>query len=212
MGSEMCIRDRLRPVIDVWFAGLQRDIETITDPLCRDHGLPAMVLSLSDSQHVAKHLEGLSLAMPDVGTMESDTALVGTTLSAILVGSLLAHANIFAALFLNPIGIILGGAMLGGTYMFGKKAIAGKVRSAKMPVLARQILTDGRIRSAVSRQRADLIKPFKPHGLRPPLTGLQRNLQRCWGQPSGNALMNARFCSSFNLLSRCFILYLNLAR
>ena len=157
LGSEHA-KLELRPVIDVWFAGLQRDIETITDPLCRDHGLPAMVLSLSDSQHVAKHLEGLSLAMPDVGTMESDTALVGTTLSAILIGSLLAHANIFAALFLNPIGIILGGAMLGGTYLFGKKAIAGKVRSAKMPVLARQILTDGRIRSAVSRQRADLIK------------------------------------------------------
>ena len=148
----------LRPVIGVWFAGLQRDIETVTDPLCRDHGLPAMVLSLNDSQHVARHLEGLSLAMPGVGSMESDTALVGTTLSAILIGSLLAHANVFAALFLNPLGVILGGAMLGGTYLFGKKAIAGKVRSAKMPVIARQILTDGRIRSAVNKQRPDLIK------------------------------------------------------
>ena len=148
----------LRPVIDVWFAGLQRDIETVTDPLCRDHGLPAMVLSLNDSQHVAKHLEGLSLSMPNVGSMESDTALVGTTLSAILIGSLLAHANVFAALFLNPIGIILGGAMLGGTYLFGKKAIAGKVRSTKMPIIARQMLTDGRIRSAVNRQRGELIK------------------------------------------------------
>lgn len=148
----------LRPVIDVWFAGLQRDIETVTDPLCRDHGLPAMVLSLNDSQHVSRHLEGLSLAMPNVGSMESDTALVGTTLSAILIGALLAHANVFAMLFLNPLGIILGGAMLGGTYIFGKKAISGKVRGAKMPIVARQILTDGRIRSAVNKQRGDLIK------------------------------------------------------
>jgi hypothetical protein len=148
----------LRPVIDVWFSGLQRDIETVTDPLCRDHGLPAMVLSLNDSQHVSRHLEGLSLAMPNVGSVESDTALVGTTLSAILIGSLLAHANVFAILFLNPLGVILGGAMLGGTYLFGKKAIAGKVRGAKMPIVARQILTDGRIRSAVNKQRGDLIK------------------------------------------------------
>ncbi|MEP3656068.1 MAG: Hsp70 family protein [Litorimonas sp.] len=148
----------LRPVIDVWFAGLQRDIETVTDPLCRDHGLPAMVLSLTDSQHVSRHLEGLSLAMPHVGSMESDTALVGTTLSAILIGSLLAHANLFAPLFLNPLGVLVGGALAGGTYLFGRKALSGKMRSAKVPVIARQILTDGRVRSAVNKQRPDLIK------------------------------------------------------
>ena len=148
----------LRPVIDVWFAGLQRDIETVTDPLCRDHGLPAMVLSLNDSQHVARHLEGLSLAMPMVGSVESDTALIGTGLSAILIGSLLAHANLFAPLFLNPIGLVVGGALAGGTYLYGRKALAGKVRSAKMPVIARQIMTDGRIRAAVNKQRPDLKK------------------------------------------------------
>ncbi len=148
----------LRPVIDVWFAGLQRDIETVTDPLCRDHGLPAMVLSLTDSQHVSRHLEGLSLAMPHVGSMESDTALVGTTLSAILIGSLLAHANLFAPLFLNPFGVVLGGALAGGTYLFGRKALSGKMRSSKVPVIARQILTDGRVRSAVNKQRPELIK------------------------------------------------------
>ncbi len=147
----------LRPVIDVWFADLQRDIETVTDPLCRDHGLPAMVLSLNDSQHVARHLEGLSLSMPSVGSMESDTALVGTTLSAILLGSLLAHVNLFAPLFLNPLGLLLGGALAGGTYIFGKKALAGTVRTAKMPVIARRILTDGRIRSAVKKQRPELL-------------------------------------------------------
>lgn len=148
----------LRAVIDVWFAGLQRDIETVTDPLCRDHGLPAMVLSLTDSQHVSRHLEGLSLAMPHVGSMESDTALIGTTLSAILIGSLLAHANLFAPLFLNPLGLVVGGALAGGTYLFGRKALSGKMRSAKVPVIARQILTDGRVRSAVNKQRPELIK------------------------------------------------------
>ncbi len=148
----------LRAVIDVWFAGLQRDIETVTDPLCRDHGLPAMVLSLTDSHHVSRHLEGLSLSMPHVGSMESDTALLGTTLSAILIGSLLAHANLFAPLFLNPLGIVVGGALAGGTYLFGRKALSGRMRSAKMPVMARQILTDGRVRAAVNKQRPDLIK------------------------------------------------------
>lgn len=148
----------LRAVIDVWFAGLQRDIETVTDPLCRDHGLPAMVLSLTDSQHVSRHLEGLSLTMPHVGSMESDTALIGTTLSAILIGSLLAHVNLFAPLFLNPLGFVVGGALAGGTYLFGRKALAGKMRSAKVPVIARQILTDGRVRSAVNKQRPELIQ------------------------------------------------------
>jgi len=153
----------LRPVIDVWFAGLQRDIETVTDPLCRDHGLPAMVLSLTDSQHVSRHLEGLSLAMPQIGSMESDTALVGTTLSAILIGSILAHANLFAPLFLNPLGLVLGGALAGGTYIFGRKALSGKMRSSKVPVIARQVLTDGRIRSAVNKRQGDVDFVFTVH-------------------------------------------------
>jgi len=155
--SSDAARGSLRAVIDVWFAGLQRDIETVTDPLCRDHGLPAMVLSLTDSQHVSRHLEGLSLSMPHVGSMESDTALIGTTLSAILIGSLLAHVNLFAPLFLNPLGLVVGGALAGGTYLFGRKALSGKMRSAKVPVIARQILTDGRVRSAVNKQRPELI-------------------------------------------------------
>jgi len=151
----------LRPVIDVWFAELQREIETVTDPLCREHGLPAMVLSLTDSQHVSRHLEGLSLAMPHVGSMESDTALVGTTLSAILIGSLLAHANLFAPLFLNPLGLVVGGVLAGGSYFYGRKALAGKMRSAKVPVVARQILTDRRVRSAVNKQRPELIEAIQ---------------------------------------------------
>ena len=65
----------LRPLIDDWFAGLQRDIEQDTDPLCRDHGLPAMVLSLDDSQHVSRYLEGMSVAAPKVASLETDTAL-----------------------------------------------------------------------------------------------------------------------------------------
>jgi len=96
----------LKPVIDKWFAQLQRDIERETDPLCRDHGLPAMVLSLDDSQHVSRHLQDLAVAAPKVNTMESDTALMG----------------------------------------------------ANVPVLARQIMTDGRIRRAANKQRPELIQ------------------------------------------------------
>ena len=53
----------LKPVINDWFAQLQRDIEKDTDPLCRDHGLPAMVLSLDDNQHISRHLEELSICL-----------------------------------------------------------------------------------------------------------------------------------------------------
>ena len=53
---------------------------------------------------------------------------------------------------------MLGGALAGGTYLYGKKALAGKMRSAKVPVMARQILTDGRIRSSVKKQRPELIE------------------------------------------------------
>lgn len=148
---------KLKPVIGRWFAGLQREIETITDPLCREHGLPAMVLSLDDSSHVSQHLEGLSLAAPSIGHLETDTALLGTTLAAILVSALLAHANLFAPLLMNPLGLLIGGAVAGGSYFYGKKALAGRFRSAKVPVMARQVLTEKRIDQAINKQRPELI-------------------------------------------------------
>lgn len=151
-------REKLRPVLDNWFASLQRDIEAHTDPLCRAHGLPAMVLSLDGSEHVSRHLEGLSVSAPGMASLESDTALVGTGASALLISALLAKANLFAALFVNPIGIIVGGALLGGGYLYGKKAVSGKLRTSKLPTITRQILTDSRIHGATKKQRPDLIR------------------------------------------------------
>jgi hypothetical protein len=148
----------LRPAIENWFAGLQRDIEKITDPLCRDHGLPAMVLSLDDSAHISKHLEGLSVAAPHVASLESDTALAGTTVSAVLIGVLLAKANLLAPLLANPIGIAVGGIAGVGGYVFGRKALEGKLREANVPVLARKLVTDRRIRQAAKGKREELIK------------------------------------------------------
>ncbi len=147
----------LKPVITNWFSELQRDIEKDTDPLCREHGLPAMVLSLDDSQHISRHLEGLSVNAPQVASLESDTALMGTTLTAVIIGALLAKVNLFAPLFLNPIGLVVGGALAGGSFIFGRKALAGKFKKASVPVLARQVMTDRRMRKAVEKQRSDLI-------------------------------------------------------
>jgi len=150
-------RQTLRPVINDWFADLQRSLETETDPLCRAHGLPAMVLSLDDNQHVSRHLEGLTVAAPSVTTLESDTALMGTTLTAVIIGALLAKANLFAPLFLNPIGLVIGGAVAGGGFLVGKKALEGRFANANVPVLARQVMTDGRIKKAVKKQRPELM-------------------------------------------------------
>ncbi len=151
-------QDTLRPVIRRWFAELQRQIETDTDPLCRDHGLPAMVLSLDDSQTVSKHLDGLTVAAPQVASLESDTALMGTTLFAVVIGVLLAHANLLAPLLANPIGVVVGGAMGGAGFLFGRKALEGKFRTTNVPVVARQLMTDNRIRKATEKQRDELIR------------------------------------------------------
>lgn len=148
----------LRPVIDDWFARLQRNIEAETDPLCRDHGLPAMVLSLDDSQHISQYLEDVSLQAPKVASLESDTALAGTTISAVIIGVLLAKANLLAPLLANPIGLIIGGAMAGGSFFWGRKALEGRFKQANVPILARTLMTDGRVRRAVKKQRPDMIR------------------------------------------------------
>ncbi|MBL4871223.1 MAG: rod shape-determining protein [Robiginitomaculum sp.] len=150
-------QEKLRPGIEDWFSGLQRSIEQITDPLCRDHGLPAMVLSLDDSAHISRHLEGLSVAAPQVASLENDTALAGTTISALLIGVLLAKANLLAPLLANPIGLAVGGAIGFGGFFFGKKAMEGTLRSANVPILARKLMTNSRVRKAANRQRGELI-------------------------------------------------------
>ncbi len=151
-------QELLKPIITQWFTELQRKIETDTDPLCRAHGLPAMVLSLDDSPHVSRHLEGLSLKAPQVASLESDTALMGTTLSTVLAGVLLAKANLLAPLLANPIGFVIGAAMAGGMFVAGKKGLEGKFRRANLPVPMRQIMTNGRIRKAIKKQRPALIR------------------------------------------------------
>ena len=154
-------KNALRPIIDDWFSTLQRSIENDTDPLCREHGLPAMVLSLDDSQHVSQYLEGMSVSAPQVASLETDTALAGTTITTLIVGALLAKANLLAPLLANPIGIVVGTVLAGGGYVAGKKALEGKFKSAKVPIVARKLLTDGRIRRAVKKQRADMIEAVK---------------------------------------------------
>jgi len=148
---------QLRPVISDWFAALQREIEQITDPLCREHSLPAMVLSLDDSAQISRHLEGLSVAAPHVASLENDTALAGTTLATILIGVLLAQAHLLAPLLANPIGIAVGGVLSIGGFFFGKKALEGKLRAANVPSFLRPLLTDRRVRKAARAKREDLI-------------------------------------------------------
>jgi len=150
-------RDTLRPVIDEWFARLQRSIETVTDPLCRDHGLPAMVLSLDDSAHISRHLEGLSVGSPQLANLEQDTAIAGTTISAILIGIVLAKAQLLVPLLANPFTfIVAAGAGLGGV-IFGRKALEGKMRSSKIPKVARSVMTDKRLKKASAEHRSELI-------------------------------------------------------
>lgn len=151
-------QNALKPVIEDWFANIQRQIETITDPLCREHGLPAMVLSLDDSAHVAKHLEGLNVATPQVASLESDTAIAGTTISAILVGVLLAKANLLAPLLANPIGLAIGGVVGIGSFFAGRKALEGTMRRSKIPKIFRALVTDGRVRRAANAQRDKLVQ------------------------------------------------------
>ena len=149
---------RLRPAIEDWFAGLQRQIEKDTDPLCRNHGLPAMVLSLDDNAHVSRHLDGMSVNAPHIATLEQDTAIAGTTVTAILIGVVLAKANLLLPLLTNPLGLAVGGIVGAGSVVFGRKALEGKMRSANIPKLARKTLTDSRLRRAANGQRADIIR------------------------------------------------------
>ncbi len=145
----------LRPVIGDWFAGLQRDIEQDTDPLCRNHGFPAMVLSLDDSKQVSEYLEGMSVSAPQVAGLEADTALVGATLSGLIIGTLIAKAS---PLIAAPGGLLIASVVAGGGFLVGKKALKKKFSQANVPVMARQLMTDGRVRRAAKKQRPDMIR------------------------------------------------------
>jgi len=145
----------LRPVINDWFGNLQRDIEKDTDPVCRDHGFPAMVLSLDDSQTVSEYLEGMSVSAPTVAGLETDTALVGASLSGLIIGTLIAKAS---PLIAAPGGLLIAGVVAGGGFLFGRKALEGTFSKANVPVTARQLLTDGRVRRAAKKQRPDMIR------------------------------------------------------
>lgn len=152
--SEDC-QDTLKPVIHDWFGNLQRDIEKDTDPVCREHGFPAMVLSLDDSKTVSDYLEGMSVNAPSIAGLEADTALVGASLSGLIIGTLIAKAS---PLIAAPGGLLIAGVIAGGGFLFGRKALEGTFKKANVPVAARQLLTDGRVRRAAQKQRPEMIR------------------------------------------------------
>lgn len=154
LGGEEC-QKVLRPIIDEWFGDLQRDIEKDTDPICLDHGFPAMVLSLDDSQTVSDYLEGMSVSAPKVAGLEADTALVGATLSGLIIGTLIAKAS---PLIAAPGGILIASIVAGGGFLFGKKALQNTFSKANVPAMARQLMTDGRVRRAAKKQRPEAIR------------------------------------------------------
>jgi len=76
----------------------------------------------------------------------------------VVIGVLLAKANLLAPLLANPIGLVIGGAVGGAGFLVGRKALEGKFRTANVPVVARQMMTDKRIRKATQKQRDELIR------------------------------------------------------
>jgi len=53
---------------------------------------------------------------------------------------------------------VIGGAVGGAGFLVGRKALEGKFRTANVPVVARQMMTDKRIRKATQKQRDELIR------------------------------------------------------
>ncbi len=152
------VKQVLRPVIEDWFSDLQRGIETLTDPLCRAHNLPAMVLSLDDNAHVSKHLDTLVVSAPQISSLETDTALAGTTLSAVIIGVLLAQVHVLAPLLANPVALLAGGVMGVAGFVSGKKALQGKMRSADLPAVVRPLMTDSRVRKSARKERDKMVQ------------------------------------------------------
>ncbi len=178
------VRERMREPLRAWMQGLMNELENELTSLCMRCGVPPEQMSLSGAQ-LRTGVGNLKLSMGSAMGMDALSGLLGVVLA--VVGASICGGGGIALVSSGPVGIVTGvvaGVLLA---LLGKPGLERALRTARLPVLMRQIVTDGSVRRGLNRQRPQAERAII-EALADPKNGFASGLCQSLSQTLGDQL------------------------
>lgn len=149
----------LQSAMEVALSDLRRDIENLTDPLCRAHGLSPMALNLDEALNAAQHLEDLQIDGPGQPMLEGQTLAIAGGSAVAVLG--LINVQALVAVLLHPLMLIIVLALGVGGFFLGKDAIEEKLKGGNIPLFVRRLVRPGALKRAAATKREAIVQSIK---------------------------------------------------
>lgn len=140
---------RMGDTLRAWTDGLMRELEGELTSLCARCGVPPERMSLSGAQ-ISAGVSGVNLSLASAMGVDVLSGVLGVALGA--VGASICGGGGVALVGAGPVGMIAGAAAGVLLALLGKGGMEKLMRDVKVPVLLRQVVTDGAVRAGVNRQ------------------------------------------------------------
>ncbi|MDO5299293.1 MAG: Hsp70 family protein [Clostridia bacterium] len=147
------VRARIEEELREWTDALMRTLEGELTALCIRCGVPPEHMSLTGAR-VDAGLNGVSISLLDAMGMDIVSGLMGVVLAA--VGASICGGGGVALVSAGPVGMIAGASAGILLALLGRSGMEKALRHARLPVLARKLVTDAAVRRGLGRQREEI--------------------------------------------------------
>jgi len=153
--SGEAVTKRMEGELRAWTDDLMRTLEGELTSLCMRCGVPPEKMSLTGAKMDAS-LGGVKISLLDAMGMDVISGLMGVILA--VVGASICGGGGLALVGTGPLGLIAGASAGVLLAILGKGSMEKMLRGMELPVLLRQLVTDGAVCSGIDRQRAEIEK------------------------------------------------------
>ena len=144
---------RIEGELKIWTDALMRRLEAELTSLCMRCGVPPEKMALGGAR-LESDLGGVKLSLLDAMGMDVVSGLLGVVLA--VVGASVCGGGGLALIGSGPVGMAAGAAVGVLLALIGKDSMEKAVRKMEIPVILRQLVTDGAVLRGLNRQRAEI--------------------------------------------------------
>ncbi len=149
------VGERIQDDVRAWTDGLMRALDDELTQLCMRCGVPPEKMTRTGAP-VRAGVGAVQLSLADAMGMDVLTGVLGVVLA--VVGASLCGGGGVALVGAGPVGLIAGAAAGALLTLLSKGGVKKLLREAKLPLILRQVVTDGAVRAGIDRQREGIVR------------------------------------------------------
>ena len=144
---------RIEGELRAWTERLTQKLERELTGLCLRCGVPPEKMSLTDAR-VQPGLNGVKVSLAGALGMDIVSGLLGVVLT--VVGASICGGSGMALVGTGPVGMIAGASAGALLAILGKDSFEKLMKGISVPMLLRQMVTDGAVRRGIDRQKEEI--------------------------------------------------------